>query len=204
MIKGLEGVVQIKDNIVIHGKGKEYDEKLEKLLDRLQNEGQTLRAKRCEFGAAETTWFGYIYNRDEMRTDTRKGRGTGERTKTKNKAVQTQEISRMPERTEECQAAFDKTKRLPSPEQARAQDNPGAWYMARMTKTTARKHIVEDRDHPDWEQIDWRHMEDVDHPIQEVGSKQHTTANLQLIRILRTIAQKQIVEGIGHPDWVVG
>ena len=39
MIGDMEGVVQIKDNIVIHGKGKEHDEKLKELLDRVQNKG---------------------------------------------------------------------------------------------------------------------------------------------------------------------
>ena len=36
MIKDMEGVIQIKDNIVIHGKGKAHDRTLKELLDRLQ------------------------------------------------------------------------------------------------------------------------------------------------------------------------
>ena len=54
-IKGLEGVVQIKDNVVIHGKGKEHNENLKKFLARLQDNGQTLRVERCKFGIAKTT-----------------------------------------------------------------------------------------------------------------------------------------------------
>ena len=36
IIKGLEGVVQIKDNIVIHGKGKMHDKRLKQFLARLE------------------------------------------------------------------------------------------------------------------------------------------------------------------------
>ena len=89
------------DIIEIHRRGKEHNEKLKELLDRLQNKGQMLRVERCQFGAAETTWFGYIYDKDRMRIDPRKMRITGDRIRTKNKAVQTQEVCRKLERTEE-------------------------------------------------------------------------------------------------------
>ena len=36
IIKGLEGVVQIKDDIVIHGKGKEHNKRLKQFLVRLE------------------------------------------------------------------------------------------------------------------------------------------------------------------------
>ena len=78
MIRDMEGVIQIKDNIVIHRRGKEHNEKLKELLDRLQNKGQMLRVERCQFGAAETTWFGYIYDKDGMRSDPRRMRSIGE------------------------------------------------------------------------------------------------------------------------------
>ena len=87
VIEGLEGVVQIEDNIVIHGKGEEHDEKLRKLLNSLQNKGQTLRVEKGEFGAAKTTWCGFICDKDGIRdnnnlqqrkrhTFTRAGKGT--------------------------------------------------------------------------------------------------------------------------------
>ena len=33
------GVIQMKDDGIIHGKGKDYDERLKNFLARLQNEG---------------------------------------------------------------------------------------------------------------------------------------------------------------------
>ena len=60
IIKGLEGVVQIKDDIVIHGKGKEHDEQLREFLARLWKHGLTLRVKKCKFRVAEVLWFRHI------------------------------------------------------------------------------------------------------------------------------------------------
>ena len=78
MIRDMEGVIQIMDIIEIHRRGKEHNEKLKELLDRLQNKGRKLRVERCQFGAAETTWFGYIYDKDGMRSDPRRMRSIGE------------------------------------------------------------------------------------------------------------------------------
>ena len=39
LLEGLEGVVQIKDDLVVHGKGQEHDERLSKVLQRMLGGG---------------------------------------------------------------------------------------------------------------------------------------------------------------------
>ena len=53
IVEGLEGVVQIKDDIVCHGKGEEHDRRLEALLQRLVEYNVTLRLVKCRFGKQE-------------------------------------------------------------------------------------------------------------------------------------------------------
>ena len=60
IIKGLDGVVQIKDDIVIHRKGKEHDEWLKEFLARLQENRLTVRLEKCKFGVAEVLWFRHM------------------------------------------------------------------------------------------------------------------------------------------------
>ena len=43
MLAGLKAVVQIKDDIVVHGVGKEHDENLRKVLQRLDEYGLRFR-----------------------------------------------------------------------------------------------------------------------------------------------------------------
>ena len=74
IIKGLERVVQIKDDIVIHRKGKAHDERLKLFLARLEKHGLTLRMEKCRLGVAEVLWFGHIYDKDGMRVDPKKVR----------------------------------------------------------------------------------------------------------------------------------
>ena len=66
---GLMGVVQIKDDLVIHGKGKEHDARLEALLDRLVKFELTLRPEKCMFGQQEVKWFGHVFSAQGMSPD---------------------------------------------------------------------------------------------------------------------------------------
>ena len=50
MLEGLDGVCQIQDDIVVHGKGKAHNERLARVLKRLQEYGFTLREEKCHFG----------------------------------------------------------------------------------------------------------------------------------------------------------
>ena len=66
IVEGLEGVQQIKDDIVVHGVGWEHNIRLEKLLVRLDENGITLRLPKCDFELQEVTWFGHLYNKQGM------------------------------------------------------------------------------------------------------------------------------------------
>ena len=72
IVAGLEGVTQIKDDVVIHGQGLQHDERLRKFLERIQEHGLTLRKEKCKFGVQEVTWFGMVYDKDGMRADPEK------------------------------------------------------------------------------------------------------------------------------------
>ena len=69
IVEGLEGIQQIKDDIVVHGKGEEHDKRLKALLERLQQYNITLRREKCEFGVDRVKWFGYIYSERGMEVD---------------------------------------------------------------------------------------------------------------------------------------
>ena len=65
----MEGCQQIKDNIVVHGQGKEHDVRLQALLERLQEYNITLRKEKCQFGVQEVKWFGHKYSKQGMAVD---------------------------------------------------------------------------------------------------------------------------------------
>jgi transposase InsO family protein len=69
ILEGLEGVVQIKDDLVVHGKGEQHDRRLEALLARLAKYNITLRKEKCAFGQQEVKWFGNIYSKEGMSPD---------------------------------------------------------------------------------------------------------------------------------------
>lgn len=60
-LAGIEGVVNISDNIVVHGGDKEtHDERLHSVLKRLREVGLTLNSKKCQIGLSELDFFGYL------------------------------------------------------------------------------------------------------------------------------------------------
>ena len=69
MLEGIDGVQQIKDDLVVYGYGKEHDDRLEKVLQRLQEYGMTLRRGKCQFGVTEVKWFGQLYSKQGMSPD---------------------------------------------------------------------------------------------------------------------------------------
>ena len=50
ILEGLEGLDQIKDDIVIHGKGKEHDDRLDAAFLRLKEHEFTLNPVKCDLG----------------------------------------------------------------------------------------------------------------------------------------------------------
>ena len=69
VVEGLKGVLQIKDDVLVHGKGKEHDENLRKVLQRFREAGLTLRAEKCKMGRKEARWFGMIFSEEGMSAD---------------------------------------------------------------------------------------------------------------------------------------
>ena len=63
-------MVQIKDDVVIHGKGLEHDKRLRSVLETFLNYGLTLRREKCKLGVPEVKWFRHIYSKQGMTVDT--------------------------------------------------------------------------------------------------------------------------------------
>ena len=60
-IRDCEGVRNISDDIIVHGKNQaEPDERLEKLLKTLQEKNLTLNPDKCQFRMTELTFMGYL------------------------------------------------------------------------------------------------------------------------------------------------
>ena len=58
---GCEGVRNISDDIILHGKDdQQHDERLEKLLQRLQQRGLTLNGEKCKFKMPQLEFMGYL------------------------------------------------------------------------------------------------------------------------------------------------
>ena len=69
ILRGVEGAIQIKDDVLVHGKGRQHDERLEKVLDRMKEYGLTLRKEKCEWGQPQALWFGHIFTKQGMSPD---------------------------------------------------------------------------------------------------------------------------------------
>ena len=67
VLKGCEGVAQIKDDILVHGTDDTHEDRLRKVLHKLQEAGFTLRRVKCELGMIEVEWFGHRFSGDGMR-----------------------------------------------------------------------------------------------------------------------------------------
>ena len=74
IIQGLKGIIQIKDDLVVNGKGREHDDHLRALLQRLYEYGIRLRKEKCNFGQQSVMWFGHIFSKQGMSPDPEKVR----------------------------------------------------------------------------------------------------------------------------------
>ena len=60
VLRGCEGVINIADDLVIHGNGaSQHDERLFVVLNRLKEVGLTLNGEKCEFRLPRLTLFGH-------------------------------------------------------------------------------------------------------------------------------------------------
>ena len=65
-VSHLPNVIHIKDDLIVHGKGKKHDEYLINLLTVLEKKGLTLRPDKCELGKTSIIWFGHTYSKHGM------------------------------------------------------------------------------------------------------------------------------------------
>ena len=65
----LKGVAQIKDDIIVHEKGREYDERLGAVFKRRMKYNITLCLDKCHLGKQGVKWFGEIYIKQGMSPD---------------------------------------------------------------------------------------------------------------------------------------
>ena len=69
-LTGLQGVLCHMDDILVIGKDKqEHDERLEKVLNRLQESGITLNQAKCEFSTTKLRYLGQMIDADGVRKD---------------------------------------------------------------------------------------------------------------------------------------
>jgi hypothetical protein len=69
ILQGLQGVAQIKDDILVHGRGQEHDERLQAVFERIRSYGLTLRREKCKRGQTSVIWFGHTFSKDGMSPD---------------------------------------------------------------------------------------------------------------------------------------
>ena len=63
MLSGLSGVLCLMDDVLIFGKDQtEHDERLEKVLKRIDLQGSHLTLNKCEFSKSELKFLGHIVN----------------------------------------------------------------------------------------------------------------------------------------------
>ena len=73
ILKGIEGVVCLMDDILVSGKNQqEHDERLYAVLKRLQEAGLTLNRAKCEFRQSRVKFLGQILTKHGIQSDPEK------------------------------------------------------------------------------------------------------------------------------------
>ncbi|KAK7104470.1 hypothetical protein V1264_019182 [Littorina saxatilis] len=63
VLQDCEGARNMTDDIIVHGKNmEEHDQRLEKVLDKLEKSGLTLNAQKCVFRMKEIEYMGFVLN----------------------------------------------------------------------------------------------------------------------------------------------
>ncbi|CAF0717686.1 unnamed protein product [Brachionus calyciflorus] len=63
VLKELEGVLNVSDDIIVYGRTEEeYMERLHKVLERLEKSGLTANPEKCEFGKRSIEFFGVVFS----------------------------------------------------------------------------------------------------------------------------------------------
>ena len=75
ILTGLEGVVGMMDDVLVHGRTtEEHDERLDKVLQKLEEAGLTLNHQKCHFSKPQVKFLGQIVDKDGVRPDPEKVR----------------------------------------------------------------------------------------------------------------------------------
>jgi len=70
LLSGIDGVVCLMDDIMIHGTTQEeHDERLARVLTRLQEAGLTLNREKCAFSQDRVSFLGHLIDREGIRPD---------------------------------------------------------------------------------------------------------------------------------------
>ena len=69
ILEGLEGTVRIKDDVCVHGVGREHGKRPLAVLLRFKEYGITLCRHKCRLGQPEVTWFGNVFHKGGMSLD---------------------------------------------------------------------------------------------------------------------------------------
>ena len=64
ILTGLDSVIQIKDNIIVHGEGKKHDKNLQKMFSRLEEHNITLQEMSPRFSSGKMVWDDIHKTRD--------------------------------------------------------------------------------------------------------------------------------------------
>ena len=73
ILSGLAGVVCLMDDILVHEESQaQHDDRLVKVLYRLQESGLTLNPEKCKFSQSKVRFFGHVIGADGIRPDSDK------------------------------------------------------------------------------------------------------------------------------------
>ena len=72
-LEGLEGVLNVSDDILVHAANKlTHDKRLHALFKRLESVGLTLNRNKCDFGKSHLEYFGMVFGEHGMSPDPKK------------------------------------------------------------------------------------------------------------------------------------
>lgn len=87
ILEGLEGVTCMMDDILVFGREeREHDERLKKVLKRLEESGMTLNRDKCEFKVREVKFLGHLVSGKGISADPEKVKAITEMEPPKNKS----------------------------------------------------------------------------------------------------------------------
>ena len=79
ILERLEGVVCMMDDVLVVGKTKqEHDERLKKVLSKIESGRLTLNKEKCEFGVEKVRFLGHIIDRNGIQVDPEKEKAIAE------------------------------------------------------------------------------------------------------------------------------